>query len=319
MRKKQIIKNVTSFSIAFFLLFFISCFDESKKKSISHVIDYSTDIDYSVDGKRLLISSIKNVIISHNLIDQKSILLYQSKNLCQQAIYSNDGKKIVFTEIYEGQHYSEIFIMNQEGGNVKQITFSKVFSGLPIFSKDDSKIYFIRKEKINYGFKYYSIELKNLIEKEISPKIVDVIGNHILSEDSKSIYFVDFMANSANKKLVELNINTGNFRTIVENQEYLTPILQYNSILLYGGCNFTIENEFNKLIQKEIGIYTHNLLTQSHIFLFGINWESLIKISRDKTKYIFLKSPGKIFEISADGKNERQINIDESEIIGLMK
>jgi len=86
---------------------------------------------------------------------QKTLLIKMMEN-CGAPSFSSDENKIVFINNridYQDEAKSsvEIWIMNREGTEQKQITFTKSYKEFPSFSYDNSKILFFEREKYDRG------------------------------------------------------------------------------------------------------------------------------------------------------------------------
>ncbi len=66
--------------------------------------------------------------------------LTSSEGYDAEGVYSNDGKKIVFTSQRDGD--LEIYVMNADGTEPKRLTHSKGYDGGAFFSPDDKQIVF---------------------------------------------------------------------------------------------------------------------------------------------------------------------------------
>jgi len=82
----------------------------------------------------------------------------------QTPAWSPDGKKIAFTSNRDG--HSEIYIMDNNGKNVKKITNNRWYDGSPAWSPDGTKLVYSsrRKGELLSGFELFITDLKDMKE-----------------------------------------------------------------------------------------------------------------------------------------------------------
>ena len=118
-------------------------------------------------------------------------VLFRSPGYDAEATMSNDGKKIVFTSVRDGD--LDIYTMDTDGGNVKRITNELGYDGGPFFSPDGKHIVYRA---------YHPTE-----EKEVAD-YKRLLGNGLVRPGKLDIYIMD--ADGSNKRRVT-NLNVASF------------------------------------------------------------------------------------------------------------
>ena len=106
----------------------------------------------------------------------------------KDAVYSPDGRYIVFSSKMDGDDFFDIWMMTNDGKNLKQITYNDYNQKQPSMSHDNKKIVFS-------GFNNL-IQSWNLYEYSIESKLIIQLTNNIFNQtfpiysedDSKVIY-----------------------------------------------------------------------------------------------------------------------------------
>lgn len=98
--------------------------------------------------------------------------------------WSPDGKKIVFLSVRDGDQ--EIFIMNSDGSDMKQLTFNSVPDGEMAFSPDGKKIYFPRAVDNNAHIFVMNTDGTNQTQLTF---FSNHVGDMSFSPDGKKIVF----------------------------------------------------------------------------------------------------------------------------------
>jgi Tol biopolymer transport system component len=141
-----------------------------------------TRSSFSPDEKHLLFSTYdttsKGILYRVNLADKQVTQLINKNNSGQNAgldihiidpVYSPDGSQIAFCKkwIYGYYNFSEIWVMNSDGANIKRMTNSYIDT-YPAWSPDGAKIAFTRGEvKKLYIMESDGSDLTKIMDEEV--------------------------------------------------------------------------------------------------------------------------------------------------------
>lgn len=144
-------------------------------------------ISLSPDEKSIVFSAIPNANGSIRqkhpdfrtfifLIDLYNINIFEPFVLVESKAnfdpsFSPDGKKIVFISFTKGYDFN-VFIMDSDGKNIKQITDNQSYDSRPLFSPDMKTIYFRSDKKQNHNTQLMQVDIDgtNLHEIKIFQK-----------------------------------------------------------------------------------------------------------------------------------------------------
>jgi len=120
---------------------FIMNVDGTGEKRLTHNDVADVSPSFSPDGKNILyaVNENKFEIWIMNSNGSNSMKLLENGS---QPSFSADGKKIVFISDKSIQFEYEVYIMNVDGTEPKQITYTKAYNIYPTFSPDGLKILF---------------------------------------------------------------------------------------------------------------------------------------------------------------------------------
>jgi Tol biopolymer transport system component len=119
--------------------------DESNRRQLTFEGDNGRP-DWSPDGKKIVFGSIRN---NRSWIAVMDVDGSHQKSLAEGTSdpdWSPDGKQIAFTHpsfSTDGQVQSQIWVMNADGSNIRQVTHSNSFKGGPSWSPDGKQMVFI--------------------------------------------------------------------------------------------------------------------------------------------------------------------------------
>lgn len=331
------IKLTTSKIIIIILLFIVIIFG-----TISYLNYTEFDIDnlsrptYSNDGNKILFSAKVKNKYHILLLDLKTneIIRITNKGSFHSPKFSNDEKKIVCASFVK-RTTSEIFIMDSNGDNIRQLTISGHNNRNPFFSRNDKIVYFTRilnpyrqHPSGRTGFDIYSIDLDSNNEERVTDEDNYSIEYPELHPFENKINYVVYISrydeieneknklnNTFGKKFVCYDLNNHKMISLSSIKQILHPILANNGkiIYYYGG-----ERDYlgNKIIT---GLYKIDIDKQEPILISGnIKTSHYFSISKNDEKLVFLSYwPYKIMEINTDGSNLHEIKIDEEEIFSM--
>lgn len=317
--------------IILLLLIIFSC---NKKESDDFQFDVSSRPSYSRDGNSILFSPRvkgKYRIFMLNLKNRSLKWINTQLPLtdsCKDAILSFNGKKIAFIHIDNKSNIHEIYIMDPDGTNLKQLTKAGHYSFEPFFSPDGKRIYFLRalKQKKRSGAWLYCIDIDGKNEKKISDENYNII-NPNCTMDGKYIIFSEYYMGDypgLDQRIIKLKIDTGNSTIILDNKRGLVPIpANDGKRIFYLGTNLS-NYEADKMSDEkkysEIfgGIYSMNLDGRNNKILIKETWDTYyITISPDDKKvlYFFITN---LMEYNLETNEIKEIIIDKEKIISLV-
>jgi TolB protein len=140
--------------------------------------------------------------------------LTNSKGYDAEASYSPDGKQIVFCSNRSGPENLELYIMNADGSNVRQLTNAPgCYNGGPFFSPDGTKVIFRSDRKKKDQLQLYVINADGTGEKALTSDDNWVYWAPFWHKDGKHILYTaaDHSDPKArpNYDLYWMNIDTG--------------------------------------------------------------------------------------------------------------
>jgi len=169
----------------------------------------------SADGKQLVyqkrLNSSNWQIWLYDFSRDSSEVIYSSAGNAETPVFAPDGQKIVFTCDIDGSQNTggdksrDIFLMDNDGHNVKKLTDSKSDNWHPIFSADGKKIYFASNRNDSEQKFYdetaavFTYDVNSARIEEILPAI-DYKNNPAVSPDGKLLAYT-----SKENKLLMLN------------------------------------------------------------------------------------------------------------------
>ncbi len=329
-------------NIIIFLIYIIilSC----RASGPSDFVHIATEPRYSPDGKEIIFSIIKKskaYIIQYDLQEKKEkILNNKETNKCFFPAFSSNGKYITFVEsIYKEEKlfYDEIFIMNRDGTNVKQLTHADEYSHYPIFSPDNKKIYFARKPEKKSLYEIYSINIDGTEEKKISKNnYYRKVYNPSITNDEKFMIFSTNITGTIRMVFIKLDLETGEQTILlgyseideqrikqeekkgIYNLRFIAGKITKKGKIIYGLYNqITKENS-----KAEAGIYIMDFdgSNQKQLFKpdFLLTWEQYLDISPDEKKVLFINRSNDLIESNLDGTDMHKIEISGIRISNLL-
>ncbi|MCI0444265.1 Tol-Pal system beta propeller repeat protein TolB [bacterium] len=103
--------------------------------------------DLSPDGKQVIYTTYRaeqaatgQMLIVYNIYDGKKSTLYSQGTLNSAPAWSSDGSRIAFTSNVKGN--AEIYVINKDGSNLKQITFNRAIDTSPAWNPKTGQIAF---------------------------------------------------------------------------------------------------------------------------------------------------------------------------------
>jgi TolB protein len=119
-----------------------------KELQLSSSGEIQIGIDTSSDGRRLLYTDKNdNAWISNS--DGTGPMKITSGKQVNQMSLSPDGTKIVYTSFEGNNENTDIFIMDVDGSNIKNLTKNSYYDGSPDWSPDGTKILYVSTEFSN--------------------------------------------------------------------------------------------------------------------------------------------------------------------------
>ncbi|HZZ82623.1 MAG TPA: biopolymer transporter Tol [Gemmataceae bacterium] len=108
-------------------------------------------------------------IFESNLDGSFLVRLTKSKGYDAEGSYSPDGKQIVFCSNRSGEKNLELYIMNADGSDVRQLTHAPgCYNGGPFFSPDGKKVIFRSDRKKKDHLQLYVINADGTGEKALT-------------------------------------------------------------------------------------------------------------------------------------------------------
>jgi Tol biopolymer transport system component len=141
--------------------------------------------------------------------------LTDSKGYDAEASYSADGKQIVFCSNRSGEKNMELYIMDADGKNVRQLTQAPgCYNGGPFFSPDGKKVIFRSDRKRKDHLQLYVINADGTGEKALTDDENWVFWAPYWHKDGKHIIYTAADHSDPSKRpnydLYWMNIDNGN-------------------------------------------------------------------------------------------------------------
>lgn len=138
--------------------------------------------------------------------------LTTAKGYDAEGSYSADGKHIVFCSNRSGVDNLELYIMDADGKNVRQLTNSpKCYNGGPFFSPDGKRVIFRSDRKKKDHLQLYVINTDGTGERALTDDLGWVFWAPYWHKDGKHIIYTaaDHSQHPPNYDLYWMNIDTG--------------------------------------------------------------------------------------------------------------
>ena len=279
------IKCITLLSISIlFIMLLIGCEKISLPTRCAYVSCFNTPNDYLFIGN----SNLHSRIMIYNKIDKTIKLLSKQIKGIDSFEYSPVSNKVAYTIPYSNDKYSEIWISDIIGKNIKKITNREQYDSRITFSPNGNLIYFMSysNEEIARA-RLYKIDIKTMKQEILSEKYFSFISNLIVSNDEK---YIAFSSGRHEKYMFLFNIETKEVKEILGPIAHINPIKFIDEkTILIGSCNYTyrqmLDHDYKD--NKIDGIYKLNINTNKVEFLFKLLFGCPIKMSLDGKKVIY--------------------------------
>lgn len=157
--------------------------DKDGKNQIPIIATNANEVlpDWSPDGKKIVFISNQDgndEVYLMDLITKEVKKLTDTTKFAYLPTWSTDGKHIAFASSTDGVGRSQIFIMNSDGTNIRQITNYDVdnFDGDPVWCPDDTCIIF-RRDEGGVGTRLLLLDLNSQIT---SPLLGNVFKSDLI-------------------------------------------------------------------------------------------------------------------------------------------
>lgn len=255
--------------------------------------------------KTFVLSIIVLLSISSQLYSQKSAFaiedLYKIKYVGEPAL-SHSGNDIAFTvtnyNMKEGKSNSDIYIMKSDGSGMKKAIASDKNETTPIWSTDDSKLYYLVDSQL------YQYDTKSGNTEKLTD-LAAGISDPLLSPDGKLVMFTTEIFpdcgtnNECNKKLLESSKNG-------PLQAYIADSLLFRHWTEYRGEKETHLFVYNLETRKYTDIAHSELLSD----MYKLGGDVKYAFSPDSKEICYVNNPGSglaqstnsdLFIVPADG------------------
>ncbi len=152
-------------------------------------------------------------IFESNLDGSALKALTTAKGYDAEGSYSTDGKHIVFCSNRSGEKNLELYIMDADGNNVRQLTKApNCYNGGPFFSPDGKKVVFRSDRKKEHHLQLYVINADGTGEKALTGDLNWVFWAPFWYKDGRHIIYTAAnhkVAGRPNYDLYWMNIETG--------------------------------------------------------------------------------------------------------------
>ena len=295
----------------------------SCKKDIRiDMLDFYSDPIYLPDNKLLFTVELKEkrYLIKYNREKGEYIILHKDMDKILYPQYSYELKKITFTATFDNDNYSEIFIMDESGDNLKQLTNNKTYNTLPIFVPNSKKIIFRKANMENHMNNFYIMDINGKNEKLLFEKEYRNTSRPSISPDGNLIAFTEFIGkfNTPERiaNFIVCDIKNNKINILLENIKVATPKFLDNENIIYSGYSGKYYDNGGGPGLFKLNINTKKLeLLQSTIISEG----GAIDISYDKKKVMFLDYVNDIYEYDIENKFSERIFIDSDKIYELIQ
>ncbi|TWT57781.1 translocation protein TolB [Thalassoglobus neptunius] len=161
-----------AFSVGYpFYQIYVQALDEKTPVRVSPGLGRTTCAYFSPDGESLLFSSAHtNPDIA--AIEKEARDLAAAGGYDAEASYSHDGKQIVFTSTRDGD--PDLYIMNSDGTNVRQIVNQDGYDGGPFFSPDDNWVLFRSDREEEHMLQLYLVSVDGKTEIQLTDDLQTV-------------------------------------------------------------------------------------------------------------------------------------------------
>lgn len=237
------------------------------------------------------------LLLSYSLMQEKQIDYHDPR-------WSPDGEKIVFYSNKSGNF--DIYVMNSDGSDMKQLTFDDSYDGMPAWSSDGKRISFASKR--GGDFDIYAMNSDGSGIKELI-KTENFEGTHRWSSDGNYIAFEGNNNNNNNNTDIYLfDVRTKKIKRLTTDEGN-----DFAPLFLNGRENIVFQSSRTGKYQ----IYKLNLKTEELKALTSGKSHNLIgSANRDESLLTYISyesgSP-QIYIMNIDGSDKRKITNSDIE------
>ena len=271
----------------------------------------------------------------------KKIIIVILMVLAGYSIVLSQSKKITYVSDQNSSGYYQVFIMNEDGSDKKQITDMSTDCYFPkwspdgskvVFNTDDGRIFFVDNvntdkpadpyfvfggEHPSFGTDGETIVFNSDYEgvltiyamslNESEPILISDLGysnQQVLSRDGSKIVFSSFMQGGKDVMLIDLDDTTGNNVYQISNNDNanLLPDISSDNLMIVWSA-------FNNNLQGTIHIYKDG---KEKAISKGITSSNRPKFSPDDNKIAFVEigeSKTKFYTMDLEGGNRKSHDI----------
>ena len=223
--------------------------------------------------------------------------------------YSPIRDQIAFIKLDIKNKNSNIYMSDLQGSKITQITSKDFYHNYPLFSHNGKRLYFVRRDKSNYGMYFHYIDLITNQELRVCNTPFFVHGAPSMTNDDDYIIFTE---GRRYQKIVKLEIKSGQFEILKEDETLLAATINLKTnAIIFAESDYKYE-ETKKGTKILKAIYTMDLETRETRILFKENfWEcSFIKISPVYNEIIYMNLLNNLVISSIDGKIKRIVDLE---------
>lgn len=179
---------------------------------------------------------------------------------------STDGKRIVYTRTRDGQQmtHTELWMMDTDGKNARQIASGKIAVQYPKWSPDGRYIVFVGSDEQNAHSQVWLFDFADGTARALSNSGMEVVPETILSWSADSSRIVLILANRGRQEVVSITVADGQVTRLLTGDRHISRVA---------------------LTAKHLVFVTEDLYTSNELYCSTVTGKDEVQLSNLNIRY----------------------------------